>query len=376
MQRKIIIIFVSMLLIGTTNLALADWEPGDGHKMHFPQLPDPLGWDVDFHDMWLGDDWQCSATGTVEDIHFWISWRMDMVIEPIPWIKVWICSDNPGPPYSQPLEVLWTQEFVEPDFLVAGPFTGDQGYYYHSMGEYWTHDNMMYYQINIMNITEPFIQTEGEIYWLVIQMPLFEYPFPAVGWKTSQDHWNDNAVWGFLPGDWFPLDDPITGEPLDFAFVITGIDLPPPVPNVACDGDLTWTKAKAGGTVTETFNVSNIGDPGSELDWDITEWPTWGTWSFNPPSGTNLKPEDGPVTVQVTVVVPKGEALMTPHSQDETYTGQVKIVNLDDTTDFCTIDVSLTTPMNKPFTFNLNLLDWLFDRFPNAFPVLRYILEL
>ena len=26
--------------------ALADWEPADGHKMHFPQLPDEDGWDV------------------------------------------------------------------------------------------------------------------------------------------------------------------------------------------------------------------------------------------------------------------------------------------------------------------------------------------
>lgn len=26
--------------------ALADWNPGDGHKMHFPQLPDEDGWNV------------------------------------------------------------------------------------------------------------------------------------------------------------------------------------------------------------------------------------------------------------------------------------------------------------------------------------------
>ena len=39
MRKKIIGIFVCMLLIGATTVAIADWEEGDGHKMHFPQLP-------------------------------------------------------------------------------------------------------------------------------------------------------------------------------------------------------------------------------------------------------------------------------------------------------------------------------------------------
>jgi len=30
---------------------------------------------------------------------------------------------------------------------------------------------------------------------------------------------------------------------------------------------------------------------------------------------------------------------------------------------------------NKPFNFNLNLLGWLFERFPNAFPILRHLIE-
>ena len=27
-------------------IAFSDWEPDDGHKMHYPQLPNELGWDV------------------------------------------------------------------------------------------------------------------------------------------------------------------------------------------------------------------------------------------------------------------------------------------------------------------------------------------
>ena len=56
--------------------ARADWQPGDGHKMHFPQLPDEDGWDVNATmGVCLADDWMCSETGPVEDIHFWGSWK-------------------------------------------------------------------------------------------------------------------------------------------------------------------------------------------------------------------------------------------------------------------------------------------------------------
>jgi len=42
--------------------------------------------------------------------------------------------------------------------------------------------------------------------------------------------------------------------------------------------------------------------------------------------------------------------------------------------DWATLEV--TMPKNKVFNFNFNLLEWLFERFPNAFPVLRYIFRL
>ena len=42
--------------------------------------------------------------------------------------------------------------------------------------------------------------------------------------------------------------------------------------------------------------------------------------------------------------------------------------------DWGTLDV--TMPKNKPLDFHFNLLSWLFNRFPNMFPILRYSLEL
>jgi len=363
MEKKIVLSSILCMLLIFPSMALADWDPDDGHKMHFPQLPDPFGWDVDFHDWWLGDDWRCTETGPITDIHFWISWRMDELVEPIPWIKVWIYSDKPAPPYSQPLEELWYAEFDPSQFVIRGPELGDQGWFSPGSPEWFEHDHQEYYQVNIIDIEEPFEQIEDTIYWLVIQMPYFDYPVPSVGWKTSQDHWNDNAVWG-SPGQWFELFDPMDGTVIDFAFVITGP--PPPVPDLDCDGDIRWIDVKPGDTVSGNFIVQNIGDPGSLLNWNIISTPSWGNWTLTPSSGTGL-PTGSPVTISVTVVA--------PNEENKNFTGEIKIVNVDDSTDICEIDVTLSTPVSYKSPF-FQFFERIFERFPNAFPILRYLLGL
>jgi hypothetical protein len=74
-------------------------EEWPNHKMHFPQLPDLEGWDVyAVYPKTLADDWQCSETGEVLDIHFWGSWRdtdgdpyTDHYQTPIPFFYLSIC---------------------------------------------------------------------------------------------------------------------------------------------------------------------------------------------------------------------------------------------------------------------------------------------
>lgn len=356
-MKEIIGILVCMLLISATGVALADWKEGDGYKMHFPQLPDPVGWDVDFSNWALGDDWKCSENGPVTDVHFWISWRLNEIGQ-LPWIRVSIFSNNPQGPggWSEPLEPLWNREFLSGQFIIAGPWQGDQGWFM-PPSEYWQHDHINYYQINIKNITNPFNQTKGIIYWLVIQMPVVQ-PL-SVGWKTSKDDFMDNAVWG-MPGNWYPLEDPITQKPINFAFVITG---KVPHPNLSCDGSLKWTSVKPGATVTGFFSVGNIGDPGSLLDWEVNSWPTWGTWTFSPSSGTGLLAGSW-VTVGATCVAPT--IASTP------FTGDVKVWNKNDHTDNCTIPVSLTTPR---YRMEIRLgLQQLFERMILQFPILRLLL--
>jgi len=203
------------------------------HKMHYPQPPDPYGWDVDFYQHWLADDWQCSETGTIDDIMFWVSWQDD-INETIPWINVSIWSDEPYGPfgYSEPLEELWQRNFSSSEFEVTFDGAGMQGFYAPDIPQYWEDNHEEYYLVNISDIEEPFMQENDTIYWLMIDMPLFVETGPMedayVGWKTSTEHWNDEAVWGFpsgespMMGEWYNLSDPVTGEPLDFAFVVNG----------------------------------------------------------------------------------------------------------------------------------------------------------
>ena len=362
MKKKIISIVVCMLMIGTTSLVVADWAPGDGYKMHFPQLPDPTGWDVNFHDYFLGDDWQCTETGPVTDIHFWISWRQD-IMEDLPYVHVLIFSNNPQGPggYSQPFNLLWDEIFTPDQFIIAGPWTGDQGWL-EPYGEFYLHDHIYYYQINIKNISNPFIQQNGTIYWLVIQMP-FLYPI-EMGWKTTLDHFMDAAVWG-LPESWIPIQDPLAGTQIDFAFVITTFIPPPPEPDLSCRGSLTWDEVQPGSTVTGTFEVGNIGEIGSLLNWKVDSWPTWGTWSFTPKNGTAL-PKGSWVNITATVIAPS--------EKPKEFSGKITVINTDDSTDFCEIDVTLKTPKIFDIQFLL-FFGRLFKRFPNAFPILRYLIE-
>jgi len=115
----------------------------------------------------------------------------------------------------------------------------------------------------------------------------------------------------------------------------------PPGPDLDGEGSLQWKRITPGSLRTGSFTVANIGDASSQLNWAVVSYPDWGNWSFIPVSGQNLTPEDGPMTVQVEVVAP---------SQPLTrFTGEIKLVNLQNSEDYDIIPVSLTTPVVYPY---------------------------
>ena len=239
--KKIMVTLIAVLTIAfVAGVVRADWDEGDDYKMHYPQLPDPFGWDVSFTNGSLGDDWKCTQDGQVNDIHMWVSFRDNAVPDTATtvvggFVEIW--SNVPAgtdAEFSHPGDLLWGMDFdtMMPNVKMRRYGTGQQGWLEPPTNAI-PNDHFDYYQINIDPIdnlagVEPFVQEEGKIYWLVSQM--FAYDIGGVGdmeigWKTSRElQFMDDGVYTspIAPATgWAPLVDPLTGESLDLAFVIT-----------------------------------------------------------------------------------------------------------------------------------------------------------
>jgi len=219
--RTLCLTAVAVLALGVP--AAADWVEEDGHKMHFPQFPDPNGWDVNIcTPNIVAEDWQCSQSGPVKDIHFWGSWAGDNVGN-ITNIHASIHDNVPEGPngWSVPGDLLWERDFGPEDFTSVQDGTGVQGWWNPGDAGYSMPDHDNYYQVNIVDIVDPFEQTQDEIYWLDLSVTVDAYDF---GWKTSLDYWNDFPVYWEGEGAqwwWQEMNDPETGDALSMAFVIT-----------------------------------------------------------------------------------------------------------------------------------------------------------
>jgi len=142
---------------------------------------------------------------------------------------------------------------------------------------------------------------------------------------------------------------------------------PPPLhfPDLECNGSLSWSNIKPGATVHGSFQVMNIGDNDSLLNWTVNNTMTWGTWTFKPSSGENLTPAQRPMTVHVYIVV--------PNEKNAVFQGNITVVNKENSSDYCMIPVTLTTPVNQNIEYH-GFLARLLVRFPHAFPLLRYLM--
>jgi hypothetical protein len=131
--------------------------------------------------------------------------------------------------------------------------------------------------------------------------------------------------------------------------------------NLVCTGSLTWNDVEPSEIVNGTFNVVNTGSQGSNLNWEIVEYPNWGTWTFVPLHGENLGPEDGSVKVEVSVIA--------PDQKNTNFTGHITVVNKDNPVDFEIIQISLITPTKSNPYFTI-----LEERFPRIYDFLSNIL--
>jgi len=217
--------------------ALADWNVGDAYKMHYPQLPKvDGGWDVmASYYLGLADDWQCTETGFVNDIHTWVSFKGDQVFDPTTvHLAIWsddpignsgLTGEDPVNTYSKPLERLWHGDTNE--WIMRLWDAGPQGWFdprnpSAAVDPLVDPDHEQVYQMNFLyDDQDAFWQEQGNIYWL--EFSIQDPEESLIGWKESDDHFMDDAVWRIIGEDyeWIELLDPLDGLSMDMAFVIT-----------------------------------------------------------------------------------------------------------------------------------------------------------
>jgi len=206
------------------------WNPGDPHKMHWPQLPDEDGWDVNAsYPIVLADDFLCTQTGYIKDVHFWGSWKHDIIGE----IYYFILSFHSNIPeelnpegFSKPGDLLWATE-VSMEFVNVVPIDPPtaEGWYDPWTGEVFFDDHWSYFQYNIcfddfLDEEYQFWQDQDSVYWLNISAVLFDPAETQWGWKSTEDHWMDDAVWSeWGMEDWQEIYEPQAGsEPITNMF--------------------------------------------------------------------------------------------------------------------------------------------------------------
>ncbi len=224
--------------------ALADWD--DGQPAKWVQWPDltPMGIDVNcsnhLDDYILADDFECTEPGLITGIHIWGSWLQDeLPLDGNPEALTFTLSLHADIPadqnplgYSMPGELLWMRTFQPGEFSARVWEAGLMEGWMNPPEDYMFPGDTVCWQYNFFISPEEAFEQVGTpdepvVYWLDVEATL-PHDQIAFGWKTSMDHWNDDAVWGVGPepymGPWYELVYPpmheLAGQSIDLAFVI------------------------------------------------------------------------------------------------------------------------------------------------------------
>ncbi len=133
---------------------------------------------------------------------------------------------------------------------------------------------------------------------------------------NTDNYFHVNFGWGGSYNGWYLIPQELPYE----LTVIEGVIVDILNDDLSCNGILEWTNVTPCDTVTGSFTISNIGDIGSNLNWVVSEWPSWGTWTFSPSKGKDLRPEEEPVTITVNAIAPNEEY--------QNFTGEIKVENI------------------------------------------------
>ena len=174
------------------------------------------------------------------------------------------------------------------------------------------------------------------------------------GYKTD-NYYHLNFGWGGTHDGWYDLTDELPYELTVIEGAIVDILKSTDSADLTTTGSIQLTDINPGSNVNGSFTIQNIGNTDSSLTWEIESYPTWGIWDFSQQQGTNLTPDQGEITIDVTIQIPEEKAT--------TFSGGIKIINQNSSNDFEVIALSITTPKTKQNSF----FDILFDNLNEKF---------
>ena len=178
------------------------------------------------------------------------------------------------------------------------------------------------------------------------------------------DYYHINFGWGGSYDGWYLLPDEIPFDLNIIEGVIVNITNDYAESNLYGDGFLSWIDVKPGSTVNGEFTIKNIGEQGSLLNWNIKDYPSWGTWIFTPDQGEDLSSGETK-TIYVEVIV--------PNEPESEFTGEITIENNEFLDDIFKIEVSLATPKDVKMIKYQQLLQFLIN-YSNIFPIIKILL--
>jgi len=241
-----------------TDGEVEDYQVEIGNPEKWLQDPDlsVLGMDIDATfkldspdpGLILADDFQCTATGPLTRIEIWGSWLNDYypfyedpgAVKFTLSIHKDIPAEESTTGYSVPGDVIWYRTFDPIEFMFEpAAMNISEGWYNPALPWYIFPGDTECWKYIFPLDEEDFVQQgtmdEPIVYWLDVQAETLDPdPMCRFGWKTSIDHWNDNAVWGEgsepYPGPWneliYPVEHELQGQPIDMAFAIYGNENP------------------------------------------------------------------------------------------------------------------------------------------------------
>ena len=242
----------------------------------------------------LADDFLCTNSGPITDIHIWGSWLNDIhgLVTNF-WIGIY--SDVPavigpvGQIPSHPGTLLWWTNFPQGQYAeTINEPPGEEYFYNPTNNTIMGGDTQAWYYC--FYPAQPFIQqgtaNNPTNYWLAVRAQLDSQTTQVFGWKNSVSKYNDAAVWGTvdvsgLPsGNWQSMTNPITQQQMDLSFKLTTpTNTPPPIQCVETNG----VKTVQGPNILGGYDVWNTpyvlaDDFVCNFRGPITDIHLWGSW--------------------------------------------------------------------------------------------------